>query len=843
MPLLALVTAAVTTTACGSAARDGSRGTAPRATPPAPSTAAAAPTIPGACTGAAGVVVPYAVAIPEPGLDDPAAYEGYRTRLLEDAAGNTVQVYIREEDGRVVTLWANAANESLGFTARHGTGAPAPLEWGADAACVRSEGRERSVEYRLRVDAREVRIGHVLLGSMRVERDFQYPGHHREPFGPAFVPSEVLRLVESMRRLPEPDRRRHAALLGAADLAELEARLRPTLALVREGGHRIARFERPSLDGRNRLRLELVVPAEEVTLEREADAVRITGPGAGPLPLLVRVTTDAPALNPLDRGEIFNREFLAFYDDVRTAAAGRPADDPRAVRFRLLERQVRGMELLGSREKLMAGLPNYATYFGRDMLVTALLMQPIWAPEMNEHVIASVLRKLAPDGQVSHEEALGGQAIREHAGLYADLVARAPDDAAAILADIQRVRENHAMVDDEYQFPILVARYLTDPAVSAARKREFLREPARAGETTPRLDLLLRNLALIAQRTEGYAREPVPANLVGFPRRSDGGYHAASWRDSGAGYGHGRFAMDVNVVWIPNALEATAEILGSLREIGFDIRDLAPAAPPGSPLAAYMHDPASLDRAIATWRGAGRHFTLRLPADEAAARIERKLASLPQEEARYWRGVLERAPVPSEGLEFMALALDGTGEPIGIMSTDLGTRWFLDDLTAGALRDPGSVAALVTELTVPFLPYPVGLLVDGLGPLIANDAYAAPAVWQAFEADTYHSPRVVWGREVNLLLLGLMRQITAAHDETGALRDERLRPYAEALERGLRVTLAAVEASGLKNNEVWSYRIAGDRLQPIRWGNSSDVQLWNLTNLVVEFQRARAGSR
>ncbi|HUG39453.1 MAG TPA: hypothetical protein VMM12_03155, partial [Longimicrobiales bacterium] len=179
----------------------------------------------------------------------------------------------------------------------------------------------------------------------------------------------------------------------------------------------------------------------------------------------------------------------------------------------------------------------------------------------------------------------------------------------------------------------------------------------------------------------------------------------------------------------------------------------------------------------------------------------------------------------------------------GIMGTDVGTRWFLDDMTAAAVDDPGSVPDLVTELTVPFLPYPLGLLVEGLGPLVANDAYATPQVWEAFERDTYHSPRVVWGREVNLLLLGLMRQIDAAHDHTGALRDQRLRPYVAALEDGLRATLDAVEASGLKHNEVWSYRIAGGRLQPVRWGNSSDVQLWNLTNLVVEFQRARVVER
>ena len=81
------------------------------------------------------------------------------------------------------------------------------------------------------------------------------------------------------------------------------------------------------------------------------------------------------------------------------------------------------MELLSSEEKLMAGLPNFATYFGRDMMMTALTMRPSLVAGDAEHVIASVLRKLGPRGDVSHEEALGGQAIREHAVVYDSLSA------------------------------------------------------------------------------------------------------------------------------------------------------------------------------------------------------------------------------------------------------------------------------------------------------------------------------------------------------------------------------------------------------------------------------------
>src|SRR5690242_14065229 len=171
----------------------------------------------------------------------------------------------------------------------------------------------------------------------------------------------------------------------------------------------------------------------------------------GAIELTVNVSTDARALTPLTRTEIFDRAFLAFADSASR-------HDPR------VERQLRAVELLSSREKLMAGLPNFATYFGRDQMMSSLMMQPVWTPSMMEHVIASVLRKLAPDGEVSHEEALGGQAIREGAAEYSRLVdssramarrgaAREADalvtQARIVVGSLERVRENYHMIDDE----------------------------------------------------------------------------------------------------------------------------------------------------------------------------------------------------------------------------------------------------------------------------------------------------------------------------------------------------------------------------------------------------------
>ncbi len=768
---------------------------------------------------------------PEPGLDDTASYQGYQTRFYRDSKQNTVQVYLEPRGGRVVTLWADAANESAGFTVRDAAGSAPRMSWGAPAAEVGDTAAQRSIEYRLQADASHIQLAGFLLGTMRVERDYQYGKRHLQPLPlPPFRVAEESLLVADVSRLPASERLRHLEVLRADDIEMLSSRLMPALTSRCSDVHCSVRVERPSLDGRNRLMLELGVDPRRAKVEVHGEHVTIrTRPGS-PIAFAVKVTTDAAPLTPLPRNEIFNAKFLTFLSEAAAAT-----DNAGRIRHRRMERQVRGVELLSSKEKLMAGLPNFATYFGRDMMMTALMMRPIWTAGMSEHVIASVLRKLGPNGDVSHEEALGGQAIRENAVVYDSMVTgyfRAEragrghqagsllQQARSVLGELQKTRENYHMIDDEFQLPVLSARYLSDAAVSAEQKRAFLLDSSDGRGS--RLALLLRAMSLVAAWTHPYAKDPRATNLVSFPKRDATHWRSASWRDSDAGYAGGRFAMDVNAIWAPQALESIRLILASLPKVGISqdrLHALVPAA--GSrQLSAYLTDPAALDRAIEIWRGARRHFEVGLSAAEVQRRVEAKLAWLPPAERRYWgKHTPERGREDSLG--FLALSLDAAGTPIRVVNTDPATGFFLD-----STAEPKTVLRDLAPFTHR---YPVGLLVDGLGPLVANDAYAPREIWKRFKADIYHSPRVVWGREVNLLFLGLANRITAAAD------DPALGPYVTTLRNALENTTRAVEASGLGYNELWSYRIAGDQLRPIRYGTSSDVQLWNTTDLAVEF--------
>ena len=128
-----------------------------------------------------------------------------------------------------------------------------------------------------------------------------------------------------------------------------------------------------------------------------------------------------------------------------------------------------------------------------------------------------------------------------------------------------------------------------------------------------------------------------------------------------------------------------------------------------------------------------------------------------------------------------------------------------------------------------------------------NDAYATPDVWKAFDEDLYHGPRVVWGREVNLFLLGLSGAIEDATRgggvATAGLPEVRARAeYLRELRAALTRVLTAVESSGFKS-ELWSYEFRNGRPEPLRYSTGSDVQLWSTTDLAVQYALAKLGIR
>src|SRR5436309_12344980 len=156
------------------------------------------------------------------------------------------------------------------------------------------------------------------------------------------------------------------------------------------------------------------------------------------------------------------------------------------------------------------------------------------------------------------------------------------------------------MVDDDFQLPVVAGHYFGDRPVPDSRKRSFV---TRWG------DALRKNLAFIWRQAAPYANDPVATHLVSFKRDADGWWHPGSWRDSRVGYAGGRFAFDVNVVWVHAALRAIGAIDSAFRVLG----------QPG------IENAADITRAADAWRNTGRHFAVALAPEDVRARVHAKL--------------------------------------------------------------------------------------------------------------------------------------------------------------------------------------------------------------------------
>src|SRR5438067_4833494 len=258
-----------------------------------------------AAAAAAQTRVQPVLGFPEQGLDDPAAYQGYQTRFFRDTKGNVVQVYLDARSGRVVNLLADAVDESAGFTVRDGTGKPIRLEWGSPDAIVSQTGNRRTIEYQLVANAHQILIGWFLLGSMRVERHWQYSGRHLQPFDwPTFRLREQEELIANLDRLDPAERQRQIGLLGTGFTSDLRARLEPDLLTTGVRERRGVSALQTTLDGKTNLQLDLIPDPRDASILVTLPIVSVTANANRPIRLTVRVTTDGPSLTPLTRDQI-----------------------------------------------------------------------------------------------------------------------------------------------------------------------------------------------------------------------------------------------------------------------------------------------------------------------------------------------------------------------------------------------------------------------------------------------------------------------------------------------------------------------------------------------------------
>lgn len=517
-------------------------------------------------------------------------------------------------------------------------------------------------------------------------------------------------------------------------------------------------FARDRVDGAPGYHLELRVLAGRI------DGGTITAGSDGVIRLEIIAATGDKPLTGLTAEELLTE---------------RAADDPSARD---------ALRFLSYREKFLAGSWRFNTYFGRDTLMSLRLLMPVLKPAAMEAGLESVVARLNDAGEVAHEEALGEFAILERrAGGEAS-------DAATL---------DYAMVDDDFMLAPVAASYLLDRA-SADTARAWLAKPVRS-EALPGLQestgaALVRNLRFVLQSARAFAKTPTVPNLIALKSGRQNG----QWRDSNEGLGGGRYAYDVNAIFVPAALEAAAR----LHKAGL--------------LDPYL---TSADRAVFAraavdariWRRyAPRPFKVTIPADQAKSAVASYAASLgvPADPAI--------AAIGTAPLTFHAISLDDKGVPIPIVNTDEAF-----DLMFGM----PAPAELETSVRAMMRPFPAGLLTD-VGVVVANAAHTAPKLQADFTPAKYHGA-VVWSWQQALLAAGLERQL--ARTDLPATTRATLMRAQDDLWRVIKA------ARAVQSSELWSWAFKDGAYQVVAFGagkqdvdESNAAQLWSTVYLAVQ---------
>ncbi len=522
-------------------------------------------------------------------------------------------------------------------------------------------------------------------------------------------------------------------------------------------------WARPRLDGKPGYLLRLRV------LEGRIERGAILAGAGGRIRLAMTAATGETPLHGIPERELLN---------------ARAAADPGARS---------ALRFLSYRQKFLAGSWRFNTYFGRDTLMSLRLLMPALRPAAIEAGLGSVLARLDRDGEVAHEEGIGEFAVvdnRQHGKT---------GDGATL---------DYGMVDDDYMLAPVAAAYLLDQSDKAAARR-FLGTSI-ASENAPGTSEtagagLVRNLRFVVEQARAFARDPRAANLVGI----HDGRLTGQWRDSEEGLGRGKYAYDVNAVFVPAALEAGAKRLAA----GLLDPYLAPA------------DRAALGEAAAmaaTWREhAPDLFRVSTPASEATPAIRRYAASVGVPAAP------ALAALGSAPMTYHAIALDARGRPVPILHSDEGFALLFANPDA---------AALETYVRALMRPFPAGLMTD-IGLLVANPALASREVQARFTPAAYHGA-VVWSWQQALFAAGLERQLARGD----------LPPSTRAVLKDAQAKLwRAIEATrATRSSELWSWAFQGGRYIVVPFGagkadvdESNAAQLWSTVYLAVQPPRGR----
>ncbi|KAI3329225.1 carbohydrate-binding module family 52 protein [Xylariaceae sp. AK1471] len=369
--------------------------------------------------------------------------------------------------------------------------------------------------------------------------------------------------------------------------------------------------------------------------------------------------------------------------------------------------------------KVVAGGWRFLTYFGRDSLISLLLLQPILSEGEGgavEAILSAAVERInASDGSVCHEEVIGDYAtyLNEQQGIYS--------------TDPQC---DYKMIDTDFFLPIAMNEYFVKSSTGRYRRDAFLANNASiilSNQGLTYADLALITIEKIMDTTAAFEQSPIATNLIHLKD----GQPVGEWRDSNTGLGGGRVPYDVNTALVPAALQAIA----SLASAGLFLSH------PEWSQAAGKRAQFWEDNALA-------FFEVKISADEAQALVKNYVTE------SEFPGDVNTTELTSP-IQFYGLALEAPDQPIvKVMNTDDCFRLYLLNST-----NQTQLSTFLSQAADNILrPFPLGLSTS-VGLLVANPAYAGGSVNIGdFTTSSYHG-LVVWSWQLSMMAAGLERQL------------------------------------------------------------------------------------
>jgi hypothetical protein len=477
------------------------------------------------------------------------------------------------------------------------------------------------------------------------------------------------------------------------------------------------------------------------------------------------------------------------------------------------------LSFLSYTEKLLAGAWRFLTYFGRDSMISTLLLEPVLSQgngSATEAVIGAVLERInRTDGSVCHEETIGDYAT--YLNLQDNITSTAPGFS-------------YPMIDTDYYLPVLMAQYFGN---RPGRIEPLLSRAAGSVDVQNRnltyADLALANAAKVMNLTAAFAQRQTAANLVHLKADQIVG----DWRDSTYGIGGGRIPFDVNTALVPAALRA----IGQLARMG--------GVYPNNTTLNVTSWRTLADTRAQIWEEKTLHFfETNVTASTARARLQRFVDT-----ATFYDGPANASSLPSAGnVTTYAISLDGYDNlsKVDVQHSDSSFRVFFLNVSASTPDAEAQETRFVNATANGIIrKFPAGLTTPQ-GMVVANPALSGSDVLVAnFTNAAYHGT-VIWSFQLAMMAKGLERQLGRCNDTSAPAWCSIPSVYNNVL-LAYNTLWDGIEANTDQlQGEVWSWTYSNSTgfvttplgaLPPppgVAAGTESDVrQLWSLTFLAV----------